>query len=286
MVKHQEAVWLNPGFTGSGVHRRFTEVLRQGYPLREWILDDRSGLCGDLESVFAQLQADLGPGGDSIHLIGHGMGGILAWRVARRLPGRVRSVTMLGVGPIPAINWQTYWMMMRHRSLCSGGQVMAHLVRLLVGPQRLPQARDWMRLLEQELATSLPPIAFLHSTPLAQDHPLSMPVLIGGGAEDLLVSSAQMGRWRAYLKPQDRAWICPGGPHFFHITAPQRVSDQVVRFWQRIDRGEIFLKPRLRVVAAPGSFSPERPWPSGADPELGPKIPPGPPIDLTAPGCP
>ena len=233
------AFWINPGCRGGGLHRCFTDQIRQRWSLQEWsclALEDHGE---DLESVLSQLGLALSSQTRPVHLIGHGTGGVLAWWVARRVPQWVRSVTLLGVGAIPALNWQTYTLMMGYRSPCTREQLMAHMVRLLFGPQKMRQARQLVRLLEQDLAESLPPVAFLRSTPLGRDRPLSVPVLIAGGAQDWLTSSTQIRRWHPWLKAQDRVWICPEGYHFFHATASGPVADQVLLFWQQVDRERV-----------------------------------------------
>jgi pimeloyl-ACP methyl ester carboxylesterase len=101
-----EAVWLsvNPSF--SRLEQPLLQHLRGERPIAHWgyvqTPDEPSSL-----DVAMTLLHDYMKGCDRpLHLMGHSTGGLVGLLYARQYPQRVKSLTLLGVGVNPALDWK------------------------------------------------------------------------------------------------------------------------------------------------------------------------------------
>lgn len=169
----------------------------------------------------------------NVHLVGHGLSGIIGWLYAQRHPEHVRSLTLLSVGGDPAVNWHAHYYALRHLLPCSREIVLAQMVRMLFGPRSHDITRLLVQLLAQDLDTGLA----LHSLVGNQDieaKPIKPPLLVCRGANDAVVETAE--RWRPWLKSGDDVWTCPQGNHFFHFDYPRQVESIILNHWQQVDQ--------------------------------------------------
>jgi pimeloyl-ACP methyl ester carboxylesterase len=89
-----------------------------------------------------------------------------------------------------------------------------------------------MKLLEQDLDRSLSPHNLFRQLNLPPIQ-VTMPLLVCGGVDDVVLDPNQLQGWQPYLhEPDSRLWICPGGRYFFHYFYPQQVGDEMRSFWQ------------------------------------------------------
>jgi pimeloyl-ACP methyl ester carboxylesterase len=165
-----------------------------------------------------------------VHLVGHGMGGVLAWYYAAAYPERVRSLALLAVGANPAVDWQAHYYHLRQLWPCEQAMALNQLTRMLFA---VP-GRGFASVLAEDLMWGVS----LHSlwrrgrmSPPA----FAGPIFVGVGGEDIVVSPPQWQRWRQSLKPGDRFWICAEGRHFFHYEHPALVAPQLAAFWHEQD---------------------------------------------------
>lgn len=164
--------------------------------------------------------------GQPRHLIGHGLGGVIALSLAQRCPQLVRSLVLLGVGTQPALTWHAHFYVQRHLLPISREQAMARLLQTLFGPQRLPLCT--VKALLDDLDQSPQPhsLVQLRGLPLAD---VSQPLLACGGDRDRIIGLEALEAWET----QGQLWLCPGGYHFFHYTAAEAVAAQISHFWTR-----------------------------------------------------
>jgi pimeloyl-ACP methyl ester carboxylesterase len=178
-----------------------------------------------------------------VHLIGHGLSGIVGWLYAQRHPEHVRSLTLLSVGANPAVNWHIHYYALRQLLPCSREMVLVQMVRMLFGPRSYDITRLLVQMLAQDLDTGLA----LHSLVAHQEIASSQikpPLLVCRGANDAVVETAE--RWRPWLKPSDRIWNCPQGHHFFHFDQPRQVETIILKHWQQVDQlNPISIAPAL-----------------------------------------
>ncbi|MDI9640543.1 alpha/beta fold hydrolase [Geitlerinema calcuttense] len=172
------------------------------------------------------------PGGNrKIHLIGHGTGGLLGLLYAARYPEKVKSLTLLGVGVHPALNWHAHYYVLRQLLPCSRYQVLTQMVHTLLGQQSQGTAQAIVSLLERDLDTSISPHS-LYKRASLPPVTVSVPLLVCGSQNDPIVDSQQIVGWKSHLKKSDRIWLAPQGYHFFHYFYPQEVGRVILQFWK------------------------------------------------------
>lgn len=174
-------------------------------------------------------------GHEQVHLIGHGLSGIVGWLYAQRYPQHVRSLTLLSVGANPGVNWHAHYYALRQLLPCSRGIVLAQMVRMLFGVRSCDITRALVQVLAQDLDAGLA----LHSLvdcQAIQSAKIQPPLLVCQGDHDAVVSSAV--RWQPLLKSGDRVWTCPNGHHFFHFDHPRLAATTLLDYWQRVEQLE------------------------------------------------
>ncbi len=162
--------------------------------------------------------------GQPRHLIGHGLGGVIALYLAQQFPHLVQSLVLLGVGIQPALTWHAHFYVQRHLLPISREQSMARLLQSLFGPQRLPLCT--VKALLNDLDQSPQPHSLLQLRGLPPAD-VPQPLLACGGDRDQIVGREALEAWET----QGHLWLCPGGYHFFHYTAAEVVAAQINRFW-------------------------------------------------------
>lgn len=233
MTHYPDALWINPSPALKTLHAPLIRCLRQSYSLGEWDYVQTPDEPSCLEIALTLLHDYLKSCDHPLHVIGHSTGGLVGWLYAQRYPKRVRSLTLLAVGTFPAVDWQAHYYMMRQLLPIDRERLLIHMVRLLFGDQPCHKVKRLIPILDRDLTDSLSPHSLIKPTHLLAAQQLSIPLLICGGEQDLIVDPTQIERWHTYLKPGDQLWFCPEGRHFFHTALPYVVSDQVLSFWYR-----------------------------------------------------
>ncbi|MEM9090930.1 MAG: alpha/beta hydrolase [Cyanobacteria bacterium P01_F01_bin.53] len=187
-----------------------------------------------------------------LHLLGHGVSGIVGLMYARRYPQHVASLTLLSVNALPAVNWQAHYYALRQLLPCSRNMILAQMTRLLFGEQPVRFARALSKLLARDLDSNLTLHSLAHHTHIAPDT-LEVPLLVCNGELDGIARAPQPTaeaaattttststntcentQWETWLKPEDRLWLCPGGNHFFHFNHYTVVANRIMDYWQQV----------------------------------------------------
>jgi pimeloyl-ACP methyl ester carboxylesterase len=111
--------------------------------------------------------------------------------------------------------------------------ILGQMVRFLFGPQSYAMTQALVRVLAAELDSGFsctPGLVSDASDGLTM--PISVPIWLGLGQQDLLLSPLPQKSKIPWLKSQDELWTCPDGRHYFHYEYPQQVAQQITRFWQ------------------------------------------------------
>ena len=176
------------------------------------------------QSVLEQrgVQADDNTN-DKIHLIGHGISGVVGLIYARHYPEHIASLTLLSVNAKPAINWQAHYYALRQMLPCSREMILFQMAKMMFGHQ----PNRFLQTLVQMLAHDLDSSLSLHS--LAHDVEIpagatEIPLLVCNGEQDSIVQALRAALWRRCMKEGDRIWQCPEGHHFFHFLHAEAVS--------------------------------------------------------------
>jgi pimeloyl-ACP methyl ester carboxylesterase len=166
-----------------------------------------------------------------VHLIGHSTSGLLGLLYARQYPEKVKSLTLLGVGVHPGIDWQAHYYV--HRRLLSRKATLKAMVYNLFGYHDECTIAKLVNILEQDLNCSLSPHSlFGHQSLLPGG--VSVPLMICGCEDDTIVEPQILQGWQPWLKEGDFLWSCPQGGHFFHFFYPQQVGQSILGFWQSL----------------------------------------------------
>jgi pimeloyl-ACP methyl ester carboxylesterase len=226
-----DALWLTVTPSLSCFDQPLLQQLSKTKVIANW--QYRYGLDegGCLDNAIEMLNLYLTDREDPIHLIGHGMGGTLALLFSQRYPDKVRSLTIMGVAEQPAVTWHAYYYVQRQTFSCSPQQILVRLVRNLLG-DTLPHPIGHLgAALRKDLEQGLSPHSVLKIGAIPQGG-VAMPLLICSATEDPIVHLSAVVDWNKWLKPQDELFWVSGKMHFFHYFYPERLSNQIQKFWQ------------------------------------------------------
>lgn len=188
-----------------------------------------------------------------VHLLGHGVSGIIGLLYARRYPEHVASLTLLSVGSLPAVNWQAHYYVLRQHLPCSRESLLAQMTRLLFGEQPRRLSKALSVLLARDLDNSLTLHSLAHHTHIAPNS-LEVPLLVCNGEADAIIQSQKepdWDQWRASEHSQVgrsaraneselfRIWQCPKGNHFFHFHHAEAVADQIASYWRQLSDASV-----------------------------------------------
>ncbi|WP_342752270.1 alpha/beta hydrolase [Aphanothece hegewaldii] len=157
MRQHPDAIWINanPSFRVFENHLINHLSAQKAIAIWEYIQepDEPSSLDIALTLLHDYFKSQPFP----LHLLGHGTGGLVGLLYARRYPERVKTLTLLGVGANPAIDWQVHYYAMLRLLPCSRERVLAKMVHNLFGYQEISQTKSLIKILEKDLITSPSP---------------------------------------------------------------------------------------------------------------------------------
>ena len=162
------------------------------------------------------------------HIVGHGVGAMIAAEMALRHPTRVRSLTMVAGGPALDTESQEHWVGTRKRLLAEAQQhadteaaqlawFAEQLVQLQAGQKALPEGLQ----LTRHAITQVQPLAYgrildmlAHSDKLAARLPhLTQRTLLVSGAQDVCMPPQHM-QALADVLPQAKHHSLPGTGHW------------------------------------------------------------------------
>jgi pimeloyl-ACP methyl ester carboxylesterase len=231
MIDALDALWINTNPSLDYLNQPLLRYLARSAVIANWEYEQTQDEPCSLQIAVALLHDYLKQRDRPIHLIGHGMSGVVGLIYARQFPARVRSLTLLSVASQPAMTWHAHYYVQRQLFVCSRKRLLSHIASSLFGNQ-IPQAPD--RLLAA-LSCDLDRSLGLHSLWNIAELPqggTTVPLLVCGSATDSIVAPPAIQSWRNWLKPEDALWECPAGRHFFHYFYPQLVSDRILEFWR------------------------------------------------------
>lgn len=233
-----ETVWIdaNPAF--KRFHQRLVNYLSRYRAIVCWEYQQHQDEACSLEIALSLLHDYLKNFSRPINLIGHGTGGLLGLLYARKYPHRVKSLTLLGVGYRPAVDWQAHYYATRKLLPCSQNMVLAQMVQKMFGRQNRHHTSGLSEILRQDLATSPSPHSLYRQVTIPTGG-IAAPMMLCAGDRDIIVDYNSLMGWQSYFKESDVLWQCPQGSHFFHFFAPQATCRQIIKFWERLDKSKV-----------------------------------------------
>jgi pimeloyl-ACP methyl ester carboxylesterase len=234
-MSHTTPLWLNVNPSFKRFDGRLVRCISCYVPLTYWEYTQHQDEPSSLEIALTLLHDYLKFLAEPVHLIGHSTGGLLGLLYARRYPQKVKSLTLLGVGFNPAIDWQAHYYSIRKLLPCSQEIVLARMVQMLFGCQDRTNTKTLVEILKQDLSISPSPHSLYQHSSVASGG-VSMPLMVCGSENDGVIDTSALSGWKNYFKAEDLLWTIPLGHHFFHYFFPEPISRKVIEFWQKVDR--------------------------------------------------
>jgi len=243
----QQALWISVSPTLKRFHRPLQTYLSRQLTLQEWAYQQAEDEPCTLDIPLTLLHDYLKSSSHRVHLLGHSTGGVVAFLYALHYPERVQSLTLLGVGVNPLIDWHAHYYTYRQLlSACSQEIVLAQMVRALFGGQDQKRTKGFVNLLAGDLQATPSPHSLMQRSRL-QAETISSPLLVCGSQDDVIVDPNALNGWKNYFKPTDRTWDYPTGHHFFHYYHPQPVGDAILDFWQSVASNSSAIEETVKI---------------------------------------
>ena len=247
MTSLPDTVWLSCSPSLIFLDRPLIKYLAGHTSIAQWEYRSQLDEASSLDTAVALLHGYLQPLAHPVHLIGHGLSGVLGLLYAQRYPTWVRSLTLLSVSPQPATTWHTHYYVQRHLFTQSREWVVGQMMRSLFGqPICLPIQHLYQRLIN-DLEQS-PCSHSLYRLTTIPAGGIDAPLLVCGSRTDAIVSPSSLYEWRHWFKPQDHLWQCEAGHHFFHYFYPKMTGEQILQFWQAQSYGSTIEHGVLRSI--------------------------------------
>ncbi|MGD1919065.1 MAG: alpha/beta fold hydrolase [Pleurocapsa sp.] len=237
-------VWINANPSFKYFDGRIIRYLSNQIPIAYWEYDQDLDEASSLDVALTLLHDYLKSKSQEINLIGHGTGGLLGLLYARKYPHRVKSLTLLGVGCAPAIDWQAHYYHMRKMLPCSQDTLLGRIVQMMFGKQSCANTSNLVKILKKDLQTA-PTRHSLFQIDLVRSGGVSMPMMVCGSDNDSIVDLPTLQRWSNYLKEDDLLWTTPMGHHFFHYFFPELTGRQIIKFWKGVEQTSKIMPSKL-----------------------------------------
>lgn len=231
MYQHPDVIWLNTCPTLLRFNLPIIKYLSHYQKIAQWEYQQHQDEASCLNVALNLLDDYLTMIPKSVHLVGHSTCGLLGLLYARKYPEKVKSLSLLGVGVNPSLDWVNYYYFLRKTLPCSRELVLAKMVKHLFGYQSNYHSKALVKLLDKALFFSLSPHSLYQAISIATGG-ISAPLLICGNQNDGIISTAELEGWYSFLKNGDRLAKVKEGHHFFHYFQPQKVGEILIRFWE------------------------------------------------------
>ncbi len=227
-----DVLWLNVSPRLKWADRPLVNQLSQSTRLAYWEYVQTADEGSSIDQAVAVLHDCLRDRPRPVHLIGHGLSGVVALMYARRYPQNVRSLALLAVAAQPAITWQAHYYAQRSLIPCSQERILGQTVRSLFGQHLPASVQTLVQALAQDLATAPSPHSIFQIGTLPQGA-IAPALMVCGSETDAIVTPPMLRAWIPYFKPGDTLWQATSGHHFFHYYQAAIVHQQITKFWRQ-----------------------------------------------------
>ena len=229
-----KVIWVSASPSLKCFHRRLLNNLSKVAEIEFWeyyqTLDEGSSIDAGVDL----LREYLSNSDRSVHLIGHGIGGVIALSYARKYPAKVSSLTLLSVAVQPAIDWHSYYYA-RLRSLPSSRECILKSIASNLFPSTCAShIHGLVERLERDLVEA-PSNHSLFRLDILAEGGVEMPLMVCGSQDDPVITSPALYGWNSYLKSVDTTWRSTTGSHFFHHFHSDLTGYQIQQFWQKLE---------------------------------------------------
>lgn len=236
VINPPDVLWLNVSPRLKALSYPLLKCLDRHHNIACWEYtqgqDEPNSIDIAVDSLHDYLQTLQRP----IHIVGHGIAGLVGLLYSRLHPDNVKSLSLLSVGGQPAIDWQAHYYARLNLLPCSRSFVLSQMVRELFGRQQKSACKLLESLLQSDLDTSPSPHS-MWSIARIPSEGCPVPMFVAGSSDDTVVTIEGIREWEAWFKPGDRLWECPGGRYFFHRFYPNVLTQELTDFWGGLEEG-------------------------------------------------
>jgi pimeloyl-ACP methyl ester carboxylesterase len=229
-----KVLWVSASPSLKYFHRRLLNSLSKVVEIEFWeyyqTLDEGSSIDGAIELLEEYLSQSDTP----IHLIGHGIGGVIALGYARKYPPKVASLTLLSVAVQPGNNWHSYYYNQLQSFPCDRNYMLRSVAIDLFPGICSTHIQDLADRLERDLLEA-PSNCSLFKLDILPKGGVDMPVMICGSKDDPVITSPALYGWKSHFKTGGNIWRSATGGHFFHHFHSELVSNRIQQFWQTLE---------------------------------------------------
>lgn len=226
-------LWINASPSLKYFHRRLLNNLSKVVEIELWEYYQTPDEGSSIDSAIKLLHKYLATANCPVHLIGHGIGGIVALGYARKYSGQVASLTLLSVAVQPAIDWHSHYYT-QLKSLPSSRECILRSIATSLFPDTCAShIHGLAERLDRDLVEA-PSNHSLFRLDILAEGSVNMPLMICGSQDDPVVSSLALSSWHSYLKQEDKLWHSATGGHFFHHFHAELTSHQIQQFWRKL----------------------------------------------------
>jgi pimeloyl-ACP methyl ester carboxylesterase len=230
----RQFLWISTSTSFQCFHRRILGILDQEFPLKYWEYSQTPDGSSSLELALELLHEFIQTSDQPLHIIGHGLGGVLALSYARRYPGRVASVVLISVAAQPSITWQTYYYQQLATICCRRDVVLQLVAGWLSGSSCPHYVQNLAARLDRDLLEAPSGTSLLKKDALAVQGAIVQPLLVCGAIDDPVTMGGILSEWRHYLKNGDQLCYQLTGGHFFHHQHAEILGIKVGDFWRQM----------------------------------------------------
>ena len=228
-----DVLWLSVSPALRQFDRPLLQKLSQSQSVARWEYSQTLDEPNSFDAALVLLHDYLKQRSHPIHLIGHSTSGLLGLLYARQHPERVKSLTLLSVGVHPAVDWQAHYYAQAQFLNCSRLMLLTQMVHNLLGRQPQSMTQAWVKVLDRDLLTSLSPHTLFQRMSIPPAH-VSIPLMVCGGSDDIIIDPMLFQGWRDWMKAGDRLWLCPRDEYFFHYNQSELTGEQILSFWSSL----------------------------------------------------
>jgi pimeloyl-ACP methyl ester carboxylesterase len=230
MYQHPDVLWLNTSPSLLRFNLPIIKYLSHQVRIAQWEYRQEQDEPSSLDIAVELLDDYLSMIPQSVHLVGHSTCGLLGLLYSRKYPAKVRSLTLLGVGGNPSVDWVSYYYLLRQSLPCTRELILARMVKNLFGYQSSYYQKALIEILAKTLRDTLSPHSLYQQINLPSGG-IASPLLVCGSKDDPIATTTQLQRWHSSLKKGDRLWQVQQGHHFFHYFQAQQVGNILLEFW-------------------------------------------------------
>ena len=229
-MKRSKLLWIDLQPSLHCLFKRTTLSLGQQFEVKRWSFEHDLDESCDVDVVHSLLRQTIEKSTSSLHLVGHGLSGTIAFLYAQKYPKNISSVSLLSVDILSSNQWSSHYQTMRSQLPCSRFDILSHLSRLLINTHSDHAQTIVTGLLKKCLDNDFVQGSIIQTPKIENLGRINMPTLVINAKDDFVVDRSSFQRWQQYLKPGDCYQEINNGRHFFPFSEWRETSKMIESF--------------------------------------------------------